>query len=540
MDDFSNLNSLIIESHVGMRGNLRNMLNSCGITRIQYAGTANGAIRKLKDHYFDLVFCEYHFNEGQDGQHFLEDARHHHLLPLSTIFFMVTSESSYERVVSAAELAPSDYLLKPFAAETMFDRIFRALRKREVFLPAYRLMENGDIRGAIAYCLDGRARFPQYAVDFLRLAAELHVALGEPDQAQRIYKEVLELKAVPWARLGLAKTLFMQKNFDEAEQTLESLINESKNYLDAYDWLAKTKEANGKIDAALDVLADAVTVSPHVVRRLRKLGEMAIEAGDHQTAEKVLAEVVHQGKYSEFRNPEDHVKLVQALVGQDNVEGAGKVIRDLDRSMRGVETAPACAALSQAMVFAKTGDQTSAAQALAKAVEASRGRTDLSDGIKMALAKNCLEMNMETAAADVICEVMRNAPDDLAIAKAKAVFADAGRGRLAEQLAEGIRREVVDLISTGAEKARSGDYQGAVTLMLEAASKMPNNTQVAFNAALAIVKCLENRGWDDALADQGRHFIERVRSLDPGNARLTALADYYQMVLQKYGMRALA
>jgi len=540
MDDFGSLTALVIESHVGMRGNLRNMLNSCGITKIQYAGTANGAIRKLKETYFDLVLCEYHFNEGQDGQHFLEDARHHSLLPLSTIFFMVTSESSYERVVSAAELAPTDYLLKPFAAETMFDRIFRALRKREVFLPVYRAMEKGDARGGIAYCIEGRARFPQFAVDFLRLAAELHVALGEPERAQSIYKEVLELKAVPWARLGLAKTLFMQKEFDDAEQILESLINESKNYLDAYDWLARAKEANGKIDAALDVLADAVTVSPHVVRRLRKLGEMAIDAGDNQTAEKVLSEVVHQGKYSEFRNPEDHVKLVQALVGQGNVEGAGKIIRDLDRSMRGVETTAACSALSQALVLAKSGDEKAAAEALSRAVEESRGRTDLSDGMKMQLAKNCLAMKMETEASDMICEVMRNAPDEEAIAKAKAIFEEAGRGHLAEQLAEGIRREVVDLISTGAEKARSGDFEGAVTLMLEAASKMPSNTQVAFNAALAIVKCLENRGWDDRLADQGRHFIERVRSLDPRNARLPALADYYQVVVQKYGMQTAA
>ncbi|CAG1009166.1 MAG: tetratricopeptide repeat protein [Burkholderiales bacterium] len=536
MEDFSSLSALIIESHVGMRGNLRGMLNDCGITQIQYAGTANGAIRKLKERFFDLVLCEYHFNEGQDGQHFLEDARHHNLLPLSTIFFMVTSESSYERVVSAAELAPSDYLLKPFAAETMFDRIFRALRKREAFLPAYRRMEKGEVREAVAYCQEGKARFPQYAVDFLRLAAELHVALGEPEQAQEIYKQVLELKAVPWARLGLARTLFMQKEFDEAEELLEGLINESKNYLDAYDWLAQTKEANGKVDGALDVLADAVTVSPHVVRRLRKLGEMAIDAGDHQTAEKVLSEVVHQGKYSEFRNPEDHVKLVQALVGQGNVEGAGKVIRDLDRSMRGLETTDACTALSQALVYTKTGDTGAAAEALAKAVEASRGKTELSDSLKMELARNCLAQNMENEASDVICEVMRNAPDEVAIAKAKAIFAAAGRGHLAEQLAENIRREVVDLISTGAEKARSGDYEGAVSLMLEAAKKMPSNTQVAFNAALAIVKCLENKGWDDNLADQGRRFIERVRSLDPRNARLPALADYYQVVLQKYGM----
>ena len=39
-----------------------------------------------------------------------------------------------------------------------------------------------------------------------------------------------------------------------------------------------------------------------------------MEAGDVDTAEKVLKQVVSKVKYSEFRDPEDHVKLVKTLV----------------------------------------------------------------------------------------------------------------------------------------------------------------------------------------------------------------------------------
>ena len=115
MEGFANTSTLIVEHSVGMRGNIRNMLAQCGINDVQPTGTAAAAIRKVQERPFALILCEYHLGEGQDGQHFLEDLRNHHLIPLSTVFIMVTGESSYERVVSAVELAPNDYILKPMA-----------------------------------------------------------------------------------------------------------------------------------------------------------------------------------------------------------------------------------------------------------------------------------------------------------------------------------------------------------------------------------------------------------------------------------------
>ena len=45
------------------------------------------------------------FGRGMDGMQLLEDLRHHKLITLSTMFFMVTAEGNYSKVVSAAELA---------------------------------------------------------------------------------------------------------------------------------------------------------------------------------------------------------------------------------------------------------------------------------------------------------------------------------------------------------------------------------------------------------------------------------------------------
>ena len=117
MKEFRNLTALIIEPQPGMRGNFHNMLTLCEIKKIDHAVSSGTAIRQLQARSFDIILCEYDLGDGQDGQQFLEDVRHNKLISLSTIFFMVTAERAYEKVVSAAELAPTDYILKPFTSE---------------------------------------------------------------------------------------------------------------------------------------------------------------------------------------------------------------------------------------------------------------------------------------------------------------------------------------------------------------------------------------------------------------------------------------
>lgn len=538
MSNLGDIRALLVEPHSGMRVSLHNMLNLCGINKIEHALTASTAVRAIQAKVFDLVLCEYELGTGQDGQQLLEDIRHHKLTPLSTIFIMVTAERAYAKVVSAAELAPSDYLLKPFTADMLLERVLKAIEKRKAFVEVYNLMEQGFIREAIEACLEGENSYPKYAVDFMRLRAELHVTLGEALEAEELYIKLHEMRAVAWARLGLAKTLYMQGRYEEAESILSNLVSENSKYMDAYDWLSKTHEAIGALPEAKSVLDTAITVSPHAVRRLRKLGSLALETGDIETAENVLKKVVSKAKYSEFRDPEDHVKLVDALVKKGDHNQAKSVIRDLEKSMSGIKKTEACRAISAAMVHASTGDVAKLSEELDAAVQANREEIGLSNEIKLGLAKSCLENDREDAASEVIMEVMRNAPNQNMVSKALNVFESAGKGHLGKELAQRSQKEVKDLVALGVQKAKEGDYRGSVDLMSSAARKSPDNPQVVLNAALAALKCIENLGWDPATGNLAKQLIESAARLDPMNTRLKAIRGLYGELQKRFGIDA--
>lgn len=540
MQENANLSVLIVDPNQGMRGSLQNMLNQTGISKVESAINASTAIKQLAKRSYDIILCEYDLGgpsgDGQDGQQLLEDLRHHRLITASTIFIMLTSEGVYDKVVSAAELTPTDYVLKPFTVEMLSSRIKRALERRSALLPVWQLAAQGKPRDAIRACATAAIASPRYALDFLRLKAELHVSVGEQLEAAAIYRDVLAERPLGWAGLGLARTMVAQGQFEEARDTLASLVQANPRLMAAYDLLARCHEQLGASLDAQKVLEEAVAISPHMVRRLRKLGEVAMENGDAEAAEKSFKQVVTKARYSEFRNPEDHVNLVKALVTRGDVLGAGGVIRDLERSMRGNANVDACKAYSNALLLEKTGNVSAAVAELSNAVSAARTSSGLSSNLKINLAQACLEHQMDEQASSVMMTVMHDASSAVTVDEAMGVFVRAGRPDLADGMGQQLRAQAQILLGVADEKRNMGDVRGAVQTLLEALHMAPSNLQVMVAVLGGILRQVNELGWDHSLSEVASEQIERLRAMDPAHPRLAALVEEFQQAKRKYGI----
>ena len=540
MQENANLSVLIVDPNQGMRGSLQNMLNQSGITKVESAINASMAIKQLGKRGYDIILCEYDLGgpggDGQDGQQLLEDLRHHRLITASTIFIMLTSEGVYDKVVSAAELTPTDYVLKPFTVEVLSGRIKRALERRAALLPVWQLAAQGKPVEAIRACTTAALANSRYARDFLRLKAELHVSVGEHLQAGAIYRDVLAERPVGWAGLGLARTMFAQGRVEDARETLDQLVQANPRLMAAYDLLARCHEKLGAARDAQKVLEDAVSISPHMVRRLRKLGEVAMGNGDALAAEKSFKQVVTKAKYSEFRNPEDHVNLVKAMVTRGDVQGASGVIRDLERSMRGSADVDACKAYSNALLQERMGNVSAAVSELQMAASAARTSNALSSNLRIGLAEACLEHQMDEQASNVLMTVMHDASSPVSADEAMDVFVRAGRPDLADGMGVQLRAQAQILLGVADEKRNMGDVRGAVQTLLEALHMAPGNLQVMVAVAGGILRQVNELGWDHTLSEVANEQIERLRAMDPDHPRLTALSKEFHEAQRKYGI----
>ncbi|MYM67407.1 response regulator [Pseudoduganella sp. FT55W] len=545
MSDYAALSVLLVDPNQSMRANLRNMLSQAGITSIDDAVSAGTAIRQINKKSYDVILCEYDLgsgagDSGQDGQQLLEDLRHHKLIVPWTIFIMLTSEGVYSKVIGAAELTPTDYVLKPFTVDALLQRVRKAVDRREVFMRAYQMIELGNLRKAIAECVTGEEKNPRYAADFARLRAELLSQLGDLAEAERVYQLLLMTKPIAWAHLGLARCQFGQQKYVEAQSTLQELLNHNTQYMAAYDLLARTHQALGQQEAAKKILEDAVAISPNMVHRLRHLGDVAFETGDVGVAEKAFKQVVAKAKYSEFRNPEDHVRLVKTLVKKGDANQASGVIRDMERSLRASANVDACRAIASGLLQEMMGNLSGAANELTNAVNAVGASRGLSTDLKIGLVHSCLNIKLDQQASDLMLNLMNDTESGVSMDDAVQVFEKAGRHDLAEGMGEQIKHQVDELIAHAAEQRGQGDLRAAVDTLSAALRKAPGNMSLLPAAASAMLKQLDDLGWEAPLAEQCQFLLERMRRLDPDHPTLETLMAQYQHTQRKYGISVVA
>ena len=540
MQEHSKLTVLVVDPSAGMRASVQNMLAQSNITKVEFAVSAGTAIRQLSRKSYDIILCEYDLgagqDDGQDGQQLLEDLRHHRLIGLWTIFIMITAEGVYGKVVSAAELAPTDYLLTPFNAETLGVRIARALERRAAFLPTYQLIGQGNLRAAVRSCTQSEAANPRYAAEFARLRADLHMTLGELAEAEGLYKAVLAIRPFGWAQLGLARALHGQKHHEQAREVLQRVLDDNPRLMAAYDLMAQWLAAEGRHADAQRVLEEAIAVSPHMVRRLRTLGGIAAEAGDKAAAEKTFRQVVARSRYSEFRDPEDHVNLVRAQVECGDAAGATATIRDLERSLRGNPNADACVALSTAMVHDAAGARPAATEALRQAAHAARDATSLSPQLRISLAQGCIAHQLDNEASQVMLDAVANTTSGISVAQAMDVFSKAGRDDLAESISTSLKRRVAQLLNEAAEKTAMGDLKGAVQTLADAQHKAPGSLHVMSALAEAIIRQVSELGWDHPMGELCGRQLAELRQREPGHPKLAALQDGYNAARRRYGI----
>lgn len=538
MIDYEKKRVLVIDDHPGMRTSIRTTLSHFGVVKTDMAMTAYEAARRIKQISYDIIICDYNLGEGRDGQQFLEELRHTKLIPLSTVFLMVTAERSYERVMSAAELAPDDYLIKPFTAEILHQRLNKLIEKKQAFQPAYTAMDAGNVETAISHCDKLIEQMPLYTVDALRLKAELLIALGRVQEAQELYEQVVAMRAVPWARMGLAKTLFMQDKLDDAETELMDLCDAAPEFMAANDLLAHVQQSNGKLAEAQETMARAVAASPNIISRQKAFGELALSNGDLERAEKAFEVVLEKGVHSVLRGPEDHARLARVQVERGKLNEADGTIRQLREHYPNNPAADCTAAVVESLKETKAGRTDAAKKALERALQIrAEANVPLSDNLTLDLAQACLANNVEGEGRKLINELINNNHDNAALLdRTRRLFAALGRAEEGEKLVQEGIKNAVSMNNQAVMLARAGDLAGSVSLLKEAVRSMPHNVLILLNAAQAIMTLLRQAGWVAEEAALAERYIQEARQRNPEHPKLAKVHAIYREVCQKYGV----
>jgi two-component system chemotaxis response regulator CheY len=116
---------LIVDDYKTMLRIIRNLLKQLNLENVQEATDGSSALKMLRDGNFGLVISDWNM-EPMTGLQLLKEVRADAKLK-QLPFIMITAESKTENVVAAKEAGVSNYIVKPFNAETLRQKLVTVL-----------------------------------------------------------------------------------------------------------------------------------------------------------------------------------------------------------------------------------------------------------------------------------------------------------------------------------------------------------------------------------------------------------------------------
>jgi len=112
---------LVVDDYRTMIRIIRNLLKQIGYEHVDEATDGSEALVKMRDKRYGLVISDWNM-EPMTGYELLKEVRADPALS-PTPFIMVTAESKTENVIAAKKAGVNNYIVKPFNAQTLKNKI---------------------------------------------------------------------------------------------------------------------------------------------------------------------------------------------------------------------------------------------------------------------------------------------------------------------------------------------------------------------------------------------------------------------------------
>ncbi|PKN33629.1 MAG: hypothetical protein CVU61_12340 [Deltaproteobacteria bacterium HGW-Deltaproteobacteria-19] len=259
------LTFLVADDHRDVRKSIRKMLNSLGHTSVLEGKDGLDAWQRLLDDPVDVAIVDL-FMPGLDGIGLLRRVRKDERLR-NLPFIMVTGELAEEIVAEAAETDVDAYIIKPFAVQTLEEKINAVLDRRANPSP-----------------LDGCLRLVQVLIgegEYNRALGELKAAMTLQPENPRVYQHLGEL----YVCRGM---------LEDAEKAFRKAIHCEPRFTRAYDSLAEVFARKGDRERMIAAMRKATAISPKNANRQLNLGKALLENDAVEDARKAFEQAARE------------------------------------------------------------------------------------------------------------------------------------------------------------------------------------------------------------------------------------------------------
>ncbi len=359
-----------------MRSAIYYMLRDLGVTKLVTLSVGQRAMTHLAEDEFDIVLLGHNGRESTTGIQLLEEARYRGYMRPTTGWIFMTSDASQEVILHVIDSRPDELLTKPFSREELRRRLVHLIRRKRLLRGIDEALERDDQDAVLTACDRIDRDSPVYDEAQLIRARTL-IKMGHSREAL----QMLERKywETPDKEVGasLAEALMTLERHEEADATLQQLIETYPLFIQAYDLLARVQETQGDLVQATGTLHEATQKSPLGVPRQMELGRVATQSSEYDIAKSAFKRSITLGKHSCYRSPDPFLRL--ANISRLQMKTADKesvvelhneiesALKDAEASFPGDSALKVKTALLRNQMYQAMDDEESALKAMKEA-----------------------------------------------------------------------------------------------------------------------------------------------------------------------------
>jgi CheY-like chemotaxis protein/Tfp pilus assembly protein PilF len=528
---YSQMRCLVIEDMPDVRVAITGMLRVFGVQQIDIVANGEQAMDACASTHYHMVLCDYNLGQGRDGQQVLEELRYRNRLNNTSIFVMITAESSREMVLGALEYQPDDYITKPITQSLLRTRLDRVLLRHRELYSIKQAMDEKDYATAEKRCAERLQDNTSYRSSCLQIQAEMNLRLFNFKRAEDIYKGVLQDRPVLWAKLGLGKTKVAQKEFADAERNLKEVIAEDKRVVEAHDLLADSYRGRGDNIAAQEAMQAAAEISPKSVMRQRRLAELAKLNEDTQACLEASRKVIKTARNSCYESANDYFNLARELsdLSKQTETGNEKYAKESFDVLQRLEKRPyfdegadlqANAIRSRTMV--NQNKLADAEEFLGKAKDIYEAKKDqLKPEASLELAQSLMAKGDKAAADQLLSELVSKFPHDENLAARVDAISDVPKSAAG-------RKKVADMTKSGIDSYDKKNFAEAIGIFKNAIGIFPSHIGLNLNLVQAVLAEAKANGEKAGFEKLCRSSLDRISTIaesDPQYARYVHLRE---------------
>ncbi|WP_181359034.1 response regulator [Vibrio mediterranei] len=198
---------------------------------IQIAKDPKSILSLSSEQFFDLIICDFEFHDKLNGRQVFEELTYLQRLKPEGVFIMVTGESSAKLVRSIIEVSPDEYILKPFSATQLSNRIMKSVLRKMTLASLYRVYQEKKYVEAIDLCGELLFKYPKYQLPIQKIKAKCLMLTSNFGELELLLKEIIARDGVEWASCELVELYITKKKFDLARDLITSYLDEHPNSL---------------------------------------------------------------------------------------------------------------------------------------------------------------------------------------------------------------------------------------------------------------------------------------------------------------------